>query len=93
MIRDLMRWTWQKDYRTWIAHGLIGLVGTALFGLVGRPDWGTAASSGFYFGDTLKEILSDGWPAQQKKRIDHVMDTISPWIGALPYYVFAAVRG
>ena len=74
--RHVEAWVLAKAYRTWIGHGLAGLV----CGLVGGL-YGAGAVAGYY---TYKEYTD--WRGHTSVWYDYLMDWVSPLVGGLVGY-------
>jgi hypothetical protein len=76
-IRDAVnRWTHGEDWRTWVAHSVIGLVIALVFGLSGWLGWQVAI--GYYL---IREVEQIFYAYVGKKPIDWkdaVMDVAAP---------------
>jgi hypothetical protein len=85
VIRDaIARWTHGEDWRTWVAHTVIGLIIALIFGLVGWLGWQVAI--GYYL---IREIEQVVYAVVDRKPIDWIdafMDVAVPSL-----VVFAAV--
>lgn len=87
MIKQLESWIYAEDYRTWIGHGLQGVAWAFAFDLGGvNIHWANAVCT-YHFG--IREYNDYFGVANKdrstKKKIDGVMDFISPYIGIALY--------
>jgi hypothetical protein len=75
------RWTHGEDWRTWVAHSVIGLIIAFVFGLFGWLGWQVAIA--YYL---IREIEQTFYSFVSKKPIDwfdNVMDVVVPTIVVL----------
>ena len=79
--QEIARWTHGEDWRTWVAHAVIALVITALFGWL----LGWLVAVGYYLIRELEQIMYDwagGKPLRGKWR-DRFMDVAAPTAAVL----------
>lgn len=74
LIDRLTRWTWQRDWRTWLAHGVLCLSFTLGVALLGGGVIGFLGSVSYYAG---REKLLEGGVYSR----DRIMDAVSAGIG------------
>jgi hypothetical protein len=76
-VRDAVaRWTHGPDWRTWVAHTVLGLVIALVFGLVGWLGWQVAI--GYYLIRELEQILYAVVARKPIDWLDAFMDVAVP---------------
>ena len=80
-----------KDYRTWIGHGLQGVLIAALCDWWGLSFGAAALVLGYHFLIRETEGIIRNIDGDKRKLIDGIMDLITPFIGLVLYIVLKEI--